>query len=183
MGRALYSLKIRSFFSRQWEVSKIFKARYVLIGVPRWCSGKESTCECRRHKRLWFDPWAGKIPWRREWQPTPVILPGESHEQRSLVGYSPWSHRESDTTEHAFVHARFHTHTHTHTHTCWSDFCLTEISQHDEGRIEHRESVNTGDIWRCWEEDWYLLRICNVPAIVLDSWHVSTVTDYCRCMG
>ena len=97
-------------------MSKIFKARYVLIGVPRWCSGKESTCECRRHKRLWFDPWAGKIPWRREWQPTPVILPGESHEQRSLVGYSPWSRRESDTTEHAYVHARTRTHTHTHTH-------------------------------------------------------------------
>ena len=37
----------------------------------------------------WFDPYAGKIPWRREWQPTPIFLPGESHGQRSLVGYSP----------------------------------------------------------------------------------------------
>ena len=35
-----------------------------------------------------FDPWVGKIPWRREWQPTPVFLPGESHGQRSLVGYT-----------------------------------------------------------------------------------------------
>ena len=41
----------------------------------------------------------GKIPWRRAWQPTPVFLPGESHGQRSLAGYSPWSHTESDTTE------------------------------------------------------------------------------------
>ena len=41
----------------------------------------------------------GKIPWRREWQPTPVFLPEEFHGQRSLVGYSPWGHRESDTTE------------------------------------------------------------------------------------
>ena len=46
-----------------------------------------------------FDPWVGKIPWRREWQPASVFLPGESHGQRSLVGYSPWGHKESDTTE------------------------------------------------------------------------------------
>ena len=46
-----------------------------------------------------FDPWVGKIPWRRKWQPTPVFLLGEFHEQRSLAGYSPWGHKESDTTE------------------------------------------------------------------------------------
>ena len=46
-----------------------------------------------------FDPWVGKIPWRREWQPTPVFLPGESHGQRSLVGYSPWALKEPDTIE------------------------------------------------------------------------------------
>ena len=40
-----------------------------------------------------------KIPWRREWLPTPVLLPGEFHGQRSLVGFSPWGHKESDTTE------------------------------------------------------------------------------------
>ena len=44
-----------------------------------------------------FDPWVGKIPWRRKWQPTPVFLRGESHGQRSLVGYSPWGRKESDT--------------------------------------------------------------------------------------
>ena len=43
--------------------------------------------------------WVQKIPWRRKWQSTPVFLPGESHGQRSLVGYSPWDHKESDTTE------------------------------------------------------------------------------------
>ena len=47
----------------------------------------------------WFDPRVGKIPWRRKWQPTPVLLPEKSHEWRSLVGYSPWGHKESDTTE------------------------------------------------------------------------------------
>ena len=45
-----------------------------------------------------FDPWVGKIPWRTEWQPTPVFLPGEFHGQRSLAGYSPWGCKESDTT-------------------------------------------------------------------------------------
>ena len=45
-----------------------------------------------------FDPWVRAIPWRRKWQPTPVFLPRESHEPGSLAGYSPWSHKESDTT-------------------------------------------------------------------------------------
>ena len=45
--------------------------------------------QCRSCRRLGFDPWVGKIPWRRAWLPTPVFLPGESHEQRSLAGYSP----------------------------------------------------------------------------------------------
>ena len=45
------------------------------------------------------EPWVGKIPWRRKWQPTPVLLPGKSHGLRSLVGYSPWGCKESDTTE------------------------------------------------------------------------------------
>ena len=41
-----------------------------------------------------FDPWVGKIPWRRKWPPTPVFLPGKSHGQRSLAGYSPWGNQE-----------------------------------------------------------------------------------------
>ena len=45
------------------------------------------------------DPWVGKIPWRRKWQPTPVLLPGKSHGWRSVVGYSPWGHKELDMTE------------------------------------------------------------------------------------
>ena len=57
---------------------------------PRGASGKESACQCRRHKKRVFSPWVGKIPWRRKWQPTPVFFPGESHGQRNLAGYSPW---------------------------------------------------------------------------------------------
>ena len=46
-----------------------------------------------------FNPWVRKIPWRRKWQPTPVLLPGKSHGWRILVGYRPWGRKESDTTE------------------------------------------------------------------------------------
>ena len=59
--------------------------------LPRCLSGKESSCT--------FDPWVRKIPWRRKWQPTPVFLPGESHGQRSLVGYSPLGCKELGVTE------------------------------------------------------------------------------------
>ena len=51
------------------------------------------------NKRCGFNSWVRKIPWRRAWQPTPVLLPGESHGQRSPAGYSPWGHQELDTTE------------------------------------------------------------------------------------
>ena len=66
------------------------------LGFPGDTSGKESACQCRRHG---VDPWIRKIPWRRKWQPTTVFLPGEFHGQRSLAGYSPCSHKESDTVE------------------------------------------------------------------------------------
>ena len=56
-------------------------------------SGKASACQCRRHKRCRFNAWFRKIPWRRQWQPILVFLPGESHRQWSLVGYSPRGHR------------------------------------------------------------------------------------------
>ena len=50
-------------------------------------------------QETWVQFLVGKIPWRKEWQPNPVFLPGEFHGQRSLVGYSPWSRKEWDTTE------------------------------------------------------------------------------------
>ena len=55
----------------------------------------ESACQCSRHE---CDPWVGKIPWRRKWQPTPVFLPGKFRGQRSLAGYSPWGCRELNMT-------------------------------------------------------------------------------------
>ena len=68
-------------------------------GFPGGTNGKKPACQCRRYERRRFNPWVGKIPWRREWQPTPVFLPGESHRQRSLSSYSPWGPKELDRTE------------------------------------------------------------------------------------
>ena len=61
----------------------------ISTGFSGGISGKESACQCRRHKRCRFVPWVRKIPWRRAWQPASVFLPGESHGQRRLVGCSP----------------------------------------------------------------------------------------------
>ena len=63
---------------------------YPQLGLSRWLSGKE--------RRWGFDPWVRKTPWRKKWQLSPIFLPGESHGQRSLVGYSPWGPKESDMT-------------------------------------------------------------------------------------
>ena len=68
----------------------------VWLRLLHWyLSGKESTCQCRRQ----FQSPVKKIPWRRKWLLTLVFFPGKSHEQRSLAGYSPRRHKESDTTE------------------------------------------------------------------------------------
>ena len=68
---------------------------FLFWGFPGGASGKEADSQYRRLKRCGIKPWVGKIPWRRAWTPTPVFLPGESHGQRSLVGYIPWGRRPS----------------------------------------------------------------------------------------
>ena len=69
------------------------------LGFPDGSVGKESARRGRRYRRLGFDPWVRKIPWRREWLPTQVFLPGESRGQKRLARHSPQGHRESDMTE------------------------------------------------------------------------------------
>ena len=66
---------------------------------PFGSPGKESACQRRKRKRLEFHLWAGKIPWRRAWPPTPVLVPEKSLGQRSLLGYSLWDCKELDTSE------------------------------------------------------------------------------------
>ena len=63
------------------------------------CGGSDSKNVCLQCGRPRFNPWVRKIPWRRMWQPTPVLLPGKFHGWRNLVGYSLWGCKESDTTE------------------------------------------------------------------------------------
>ena len=76
--------------TRKTDYKVILEIIYLIrLGFPGGSSGKEPACQCRRRKRCRSNPWVGKIPWRRAWQPTLVFLPGESHRQRSLVGYSP----------------------------------------------------------------------------------------------
>ena len=69
------------------------------LGFPGGAGGKDSVCQFRRHKRPGFDLWVWNIPWKWERLHSPVFLPGKSHGQRRLVGYSPWGHKESDRTE------------------------------------------------------------------------------------
>ena len=90
-------------FTKRWLPHEWLTILY--FGLPR--CGKEPTCQCRRCKRRGFHPCVGKTPWRRAWQPTPVFLHGESHRQKSLVGYSPWGRKELVMTQGL-------------THTCWN---------------------------------------------------------------
>ena len=78
------------------EPEAAFNTVFPPLWLPRWLSGKESACQCRRRGP---DSRVGNSPWRRKWQPTPAFLPGKSRGQRSPAGYSPWGREESDTTE------------------------------------------------------------------------------------
>ena len=69
------------------------------IGFPGSSASKESAYDAGNAGDAGSIPGLGRFPWRREWQPTPLFLPGEHHGQRSLVGYSPWGHKELDITE------------------------------------------------------------------------------------
>ena len=89
--------KVCGFIKIQITRKKNFFKSHGFIGC---ISSKAPACQCRRWKGCRFDPWVRKIPWRKAWQPIPVFLPGESHGQRSLVGYSPWGHKESDKLTH-----------------------------------------------------------------------------------
>ena len=66
------------------------------MGFLGGSAGKESACDAGDANSI---PGLERFPWRREWQPTPVFLPGEFHRQRNLAGYSPWGHRKLDMTE------------------------------------------------------------------------------------
>ena len=70
-----------------------------------WLRRQSVYLQCRKPR---VNPWVGKILWRMKWRPTPVLLPGKSHGQRSVVGYSPWGHKELDMTERLHFHFSCH---------------------------------------------------------------------------
>ena len=112
-GKILYSFK--TFSRTEVIITHTERDRqtdtHTFEGLPRH-NDKESVCQCRRWKRLRFNPWARKILWSRKWQPSSSLLAREIHGQRSPAGYSPWGCKESHRTEQTHT-----THTHTHTHT------------------------------------------------------------------
>ena len=71
----------------------------IWVGLPGWLSDKESAFSAEDTGACAFNPWVRRILWRRKWEPTPLFLPGESHGQRSLTGYIPNSHKESNMPE------------------------------------------------------------------------------------
>ena len=87
---------LRFFFMQRshYFLKKIIEAK--LIWIPWWLIQSRI---CPQSRRTGFDPWVRMIHWRREWQPTPVFLPGEFHLQRSVAGYSPWGRKLSVTIE------------------------------------------------------------------------------------
>ena len=87
------------FYPENVRQNLVFGTTIVQTGLPRWLSGKDSVCNTGAVEDTGLIPGSGRSPGRRAWQPTPVFLPGESHGQRSLVGYSPWGHKESDLSE------------------------------------------------------------------------------------
>ena len=80
-----------------WLQLTALKSKFIILPGAR--ASLVAQLDCLQCRRPGFDPWVRKIPWRREQLPTPVLLPGEFHGQRKLVGYSPWGCKESDTTE------------------------------------------------------------------------------------
>ena len=89
--------------------SGVFRAFFA--GRPRWHSGEKSTGQfrkCRRPQRRRFDPWVGKIPWRKTWETTSAFLPGKFHGQRSLAGYSPKGSQRVKHDEKLSTHAHGH---------------------------------------------------------------------------
>ena len=97
--RLSWPFKLRCSSPESYSQKNLSKQQQPLFGsdlashpcaleCPWWLSGKESACQCRGCRRHEFNPWVGKIPWRRKWHPAPVFLPGESHGQKSLAGYT-----------------------------------------------------------------------------------------------
>ena len=88
------ALEFGSYLGKSWK-QNIYYINQMYGGAK----SKEPACQCRRLKKSGFDLWVGRMPWRRVWQPTPLVLPGEVHGWRSLEEYSPQGCKELYKTE------------------------------------------------------------------------------------
>ena len=127
---------------------------------------------CLQCKRPEFDPWVRKIPWRREWQPTPVCLPGESHGLRSLVGYSPWGCKESDMNEHTLLYYYPYKH---------PSPCVTQaLSKHARNNIPQQNIATEVVCTENWRIIWRQLMSLFVPFSLLfkNTCFLQTIIQY-----
>ena len=135
--------------------------------LPKWLRSKESACQCRRCERHRFNPWVGKIRWRKKQQPTLALLPGKFHEQRSLVGNSPWGHKEADMTEWLSVG------THTHAHfLCHNKVIILELlSKLNLPPFFHWIDKLYSDMFHRYNEPiwWYFSRIFTLFFLLLST--------------
>ena len=104
----------RRYSNFLWAIPSISGASKVALLV------KNHACQCKRDRRDGGSIWVRKIPWRRAWQPTPILLPGESHGRKSLLGYGPWGDKESDVLKQLSMH--------THKQHIYSVFLVSEIN-------------------------------------------------------
>ena len=131
------AVKQNKYFFKERSIRSIWRYFNLLLilllsRLPWWFRWLRICLQC---KRPGFNPWVRKIPWRREWLPTPVFLAGESHGQRSLVGYTPWGGKESNRTERlTFSLYLLSFHEQFCTHEFWICICIS-LGNVSRGRI------------------------------------------------
>ena len=96
---ALSTHMFSSFLPTSLEIQHNIGEVIEVSGASQVAQWQRIYLQCRRCRRRGFNPWVGKIPWRKKWQPSPVFFLGESHGQRSWEGHNPWGDEEPDTTE------------------------------------------------------------------------------------
>ena len=121
---------------------------FAIVLAPIFPGGSDSKRVCLQCGRPGFDHWVWKIPWRRKWQPTPVLLPGKSHGQRSLVGYSPWGCKESDKTERLHFSTNIIAVDQWERHRCRSNLWMMRLDQMKANDIQRKSLEKLESHWK-----------------------------------
>ena len=118
-GQGALAAEVHGFAKSRTRLGDWISTKICYLGVSGGSDGKVSACNAEDPR---FHPWIGKIPWRWAWQLTPTFLPGESHGQRSLVGYSPQGPKESNIAEHVISLSHMYLYMYKHTRIL-NSFC------------------------------------------------------------